>query len=57
MNISFNFDLAVLLSVVFTVLKLLHIITWSWVWVLSPILVSAWISALVVAVIYRGNRK
>jgi len=56
MNISFNFDLAVLLSVVFTVLKLLHIITWSWLWVLSPIWISAGIAALVMAVIYLGTR-
>jgi hypothetical protein len=30
-----------LLTIVFIVLKLLHKIAWSWVWVLSP----AWISA------------
>ena len=29
-----------LLTIVFIVLKLLGVITWSWVWVLSPIWIS-----------------
>ena len=29
-----------LLAIVFIVLKLLGVITWSWVWVLSPIWIS-----------------
>ena len=36
------------LAIVFIVLKLLGIITWSWVWVLSPI----WIPIIVVLVLY-----
>lgn len=36
-----------LLAIVFIVLKLLGIITWSWVWVLSPI----WIPVILVIVI------
>lgn len=36
------------LAIIFIVLKLLGIITWSWVWVLSPI----WISIIVVLVLY-----
>lgn len=35
------------LSIAFIVLKLCGVISWSWVWVLSPI----WISALIVGVI------
>ena len=35
-----------LLTVAFIVLKLCHVIEWSWCWVLSPI----WISAIVVVV-------
>jgi hypothetical protein len=30
-----------LLTIVFVVLKLTHVIGWSWVWVLSPIWISA----------------
>lgn len=33
-----------LLTIAFIVLKLIGVITWSWVWVLAPI----WISAVVV---------
>ena len=36
-----------LLTIAFIVLKLLGIITWSWVWVLSPI----WIDAIIVAIL------
>lgn len=36
------------LAVVFIVLKLIGIIEWSWVWVLSPI----WIQVLIVAVVF-----
>lgn len=36
-----------LLTIVFIVLKLCKIINWSWVWVLSPI----WISAALVVLI------
>lgn len=36
-----------LLTILFIALKLCNVIQWSWVWVLSPI----WISALLVAVI------
>ena len=37
-----------LLTIVFIVLKLCEVITWSWWWVLSPI----WISAIAVVVIF-----
>ena len=33
-----------LLTIVFIVLKLCHIIEWSWLWVLSPIWISLIIS-------------
>ena len=36
-----------LLTIVFIVLKLLHVINWSWLWVLSPL----WISAIIVVVL------
>lgn len=38
------------LTVVFIVLKLTNVITWSWWWVLSPI----WISIALIAVILIG---
>lgn len=39
--------LAVVLTVVFTILKLTHTISWSWWWVTSP----AWITAALIAMI------
>ena len=36
-----------LLAIVFIVLKLLGVINWSWLWVLSPL----WITTLIVIVI------
>ncbi len=35
-----------LLQIAFIVLKLTHVIEWSWLWVLSPL----WISAIVVVI-------
>lgn len=35
------------LTVAFVVLKLCHVITWSWLWVLSPV----WILASVIAAV------
>lgn len=37
-----------LLTITFVVLKLTHVITWSWWWVLSPL----WIAAVLVALIF-----
>lgn len=39
-----------LLTILFIALKLLGVITWSWVWVLSPI----WIPLMVVILIIIG---
>lgn len=36
------------LAVIFIVLKLLGVITWSWVWVLSPI----WTQLVIVAIVF-----
>ena len=40
-----------LLTIAFIVLKLLGVITWRWVWVLSPIWISAVIAVLLAIVI------
>lgn len=36
-----------LLTIAFIVLKLCNVITWSWVWVLSPMWISLGIAALI----------
>lgn len=40
-NITGGVNFTGLLTIVFIVLKLLNVIEWSWVWVLSPIWISA----------------
>lgn len=52
MNITLDFSWTILLTIVFIVLKLLHKIAWSWVWVLSPIWIGIIISIIVVVVSY-----
>lgn len=42
-----------LLAIVFIVLKLIGVINWSWIWVLSPIWILAifWLVIIVIAII------
>ena len=44
------------LTIIFIVLKLLEVIRWSWIWVLSPIWISAVIVVAVFSVILIGGR-
>lgn len=44
------------LTIVFIVLKLLGVIQWSWIWVLSPIWISAVLVVAVFSVILIGGR-
>ena len=45
---SIGLGLLAVLAVIFIVLKLLGVITWSWVWVLSPI----WIQLVIVEIVF-----
>lgn len=40
-----------LLTLVFIVLKLTHVIKWSWVWVLSPVWISSILAVVLVVTI------
>ena len=44
------------LTIIFIVLKLLGVIKWSWIWVLSPLWISAVIVLAVFSVILIGGR-
>ena len=44
------------LTIIFIVLKLLGVIKWSWIWVLSPLWISAVIVIVVFSVILIGGR-
>ena len=41
-----------LLQLVFITLKLLGVISWSWLWVLSPTWISIMIVAIIILVVY-----
>ena len=45
---SCRIDLGTVLTIIFVVLKLLGVISWSWVWVLSPL----WISVALAIIIF-----
>ena len=47
-NSSAGINTGGVLTIIFVVLKLLHIIEWSWLWVLSPM----WISLLLYLTVF-----
>lgn len=52
--------LPTLLSLIFLVLKLTHVIDWSWAWVLSPVWISVGLAVIVlifVMIVYAIGRK
>jgi membrane protein YdbS with pleckstrin-like domain len=59
-----SWPLGSILTIVFVVLKLTHTIDWSWIWVLSPLWISAaftafvlFLAAIVIAIIYATTKK
>lgn len=51
MNVTINFSLPVTLFVVFLVLKLTHLIDWSWIWVIAPLWIGFIIFILMILII------
>lgn len=41
-----------LLTIVFIVLKLMHVISWSWVWVLSPLWIGTALFVLIAIIVF-----
>lgn len=41
-----------LLTIAFIVLKLTHVINWSWIWVLSPLWIEALLAVLLGVIIF-----
>lgn len=62
-NVSSGIGFMGVLQIVFIVLKLVKVINWSWIWVLSPTWIPLSITViclLIVWIIYKieeGNRK
>lgn len=48
---SAGFSVASLLGIVFIVLKLCGVISWSWLWVLAPFWIAAGLSILIIIVV------
>jgi len=42
---------SILIAIIFVVLKLCHIIEWSWLWVLSPMWISLIIDVVIIIVV------
>ena len=56
-NTGGSVGFAGLLTLLFIALKLMNVITWSWVWVLSPIWITLLLLIFVSAAIYFGTRQ
>ena len=54
MNIKVNFDLSVgtILTIVFIILKIIGFVNWSWIWVFSPLWISAILGLIVLLIFY-----
>jgi len=50
---AFGIGFSGLLFVVFLVLKLTHVINWSWVWIFCPLWGSALITLLFIVIVYK----
>ena len=50
MDYKFHFDLSfgAMLTLIFILLKVTHLIDWGWIWVFSPL----WISVIIVIVLF-----
>ena len=48
---SSGLGLSSVLTVVFIVLKLVGVINWSWIWVLSPLLIT-FVAAIIIVIIW-----
>lgn len=56
MSIKIDFSFGVILSAIFIVLKVVGVIDWSWIWLLSPIWIEG-IIVLLLLLIYFIIRK
>lgn len=50
MKIELDFSLSFILTIVFFVLKMLNVIDWAWIWVLSPIWISLILTIIIVVI-------
>lgn len=48
---------SIILTIVFTTLKLCDVINWEWVWILSPLWIAAilWLVRLIIVLVFIHN--
>ena len=56
-NVGGGIGFCGLLTIVFIVLKLTNVISWSWLWVLAPLWIPAVIVVIVLVIIFLVLRK
>ena len=49
-----SWPIATILTIVFVVLKLTEVIDWSWIWILSPLWISAAFSVVILLMVFIG---
>lgn len=52
-NIHLDYTIILALTLVFFILKITHYITWSWIWVFSPIWISMILSLIVIFIYFK----
>lgn len=52
-----KFGIASLLTIIFITLKLLKVINWNWLWVVSPMWISAIIVMIFILICILRNRR
>ena len=53
---KYNLNFCNVLTITFIVLKLCKVITWSWVWVFSPLWITCLLALVIEVVIFLLNR-
>ena len=54
-NISFDFTISLILTLIFFVLKQCNVINWAWYWIISPIWITLIIMVITLAILkFKG---
>lgn len=51
-NITLALPWGTILTIIFVILKLTKVISWSWLWVLAPLWISVLVTVLVLVIIF-----
>lgn len=56
-NINRGIGFCEVLTIVFMILKLCGVITWSWFWVLSPVLIPTILSVILILIVLFFTKR